>query len=119
MSGWMLEESTIFASKFKKYQKKHPNETAAVMNNLDTYVKTLNAGVKPALIKAGFIHRETQGVIALDQKGAKGSPRQTRLYIYTYEINNTVFLITIGDKNSQKRDIDDCRSFMKSIRKES
>ncbi len=55
MNGWVLEESSFFASRFRRYQKKHPNETAAVMNNLDTYVRTLNAGVKPTLIQAGFI----------------------------------------------------------------
>ncbi len=118
MSEWILEESTFFASKFRRYQKKHPNETAAVMNNLDTYVRTLNAGVKPTLIQAGFIHREPQGVIAIDQKGIKGSPRQTRLYVYAFEVGDVLFLITIGDKNSQKKDIEDCRRFISSLRKE-
>lgn len=118
MNVWVLEESSFFASRFRRYQKKHPNETAAVMNNLDTYVRTLNAGVKPALIQAGFIHQEPQGVIALDQKGTQVSPRQTRLYVYAYTVHNTLFLITIGDKNSQKRDIKDCRDFLKSIQKE-
>ena len=119
MSEWVLEESSFFASRYKRFQKKHPNETAAMMNNLDTYVRGLNKGIKPALLQAGFIHREPLGVIALDQKGASGSPKQTRLYIYTYEVENTVFLITIGDKNSQKRDIEDSRSFVFSLRKES
>lgn len=118
MNGWVLEESPFFASRFRHYQKKHPNETAAVMNNLDTYVRTLNAGVKPTLIQAGFIHREPQGVIAIDQKGTKDSRRQTRLYVYAFEVGNTLFLITIGDKNSQKRDIEDCRHFISSLRKE-
>jgi len=119
MSVWILEESSFFASKFRRYQKKHPNETIAVMNNLDTYVRTIESGVKPTLIQAGFIHREPLGVIAIDQKGAHSSLRQTRLYIYTVEVRNTIFLITIGDKNSQKRDIEDCRNFVKSLRKES
>ncbi len=119
MNVWVLEESSFFASKFRRYQKKHPNETIAVMNNLDTYVRTIESGVKPALIQAGFIHKEPLGVIAIDQKGAQSSLRQTRLYIYTFEVRNTIFLITIGDKNSQKRDIEDCRNFVKSLRKES
>lgn len=119
MNEWVLEESSFFASRFRRYQKKHPNETAAVMNNLDTYMRTLNSGVKPALIQAGFIHREPHGVIAIDQKGTQGSSRQTRLYINTFKVRNTIFLITIGDKNSQKRDIEECRNFVKSLRKES
>lgn len=119
MNEWIIEESSYFASRYKRFRKKHPNETAAMMNNLDTYIRALNKGVKPALLQAGFIHREPLGVIALDQRGASGSPKQTRLYIYTYEVRNTVYLITIGDKISQKRDIDDCRNFVKALRKES
>jgi hypothetical protein len=36
----------------------------------------------------------------------------------TFEVENTVYLITIGDKNSQKRDIEDSRNFVLSLRKE-
>lgn len=118
MTEWVLEESLIFASRFKRYQKKHPNETAAVLNNLDTFVRTLQSGVKPAMIRAGFIHREPQGVIAIDQKGMKGSPRQTRFYIYADDVDLTVYLVTIGDKNTQKRDVADCRRFVTTLRKE-
>lgn len=118
MSEWVLVESSVFASRFKRYQKKHGNETKAVLNNLDTFFKALQTGGKANLIQAGFIHREPQGVIAIDQKGAEGKPRQTRLYIYAVEIDCELHLITIGDKNTQKRDIDDCRNYVNALRKE-
>ena len=118
MEEWVLEESTFFASRFKRYKKKHPKETLAVMNNLDTYVHALKQGVKPPLIQAGFIHREPQGVVAIDQKGTKGSAKQTRLYVYAVEIGQKVYLITSGDKNSQRRDLADCRNFVDSLRRE-
>lgn len=118
MTKWMLEEAPIFASRFRWYQKKHPNETRAALNNLDTYLTALNSGVKPPLIQAGFIHREPQGVVAIDQKGGKGSLKQTRLYMYTAEVKNTVYLITIGDKQSQDQDLKDCRKFVTDLRKE-
>ncbi len=117
MSVWRFEESSFFASKFKKYQKKHRAETIAVLSNLDTYEKALNSGVKPPLIRAGFIHPEPQGVVGIDQKGTKGKARQTRLYIYACEQDHVVYLITIGDKNSQKQDIKDCKEFMDRFRK--
>ncbi len=118
MVEWDLEESPFFASKFKRFQKKHPNEVAAALNNLDTYMHTLKKGVKPTLIRAGFIHIESLGVIAIDQKGAEGKPRQTRLYIYAFERLGTVYLLTIGDKNSQQADIKDCCDFVKSLRRD-
>jgi len=117
MPEWSLRESEFFESKFRRYQKKHPTETVAILDNLDTYVRTLNADVKPPLIKAGFIHREPQGVIAIDQKGIKGRPRQIRLYIYAVEVDQVLYLITIGDKNTQKRDLADCREFVDFMRK--
>jgi hypothetical protein len=116
MSDWNIEPTDLFKRRFKKYKKKNPNETEAVLNNLDTFMRSLNNGDKP---QAGFIHREANGVLAIDQQGAKGSLKQTRLYIYAYKIENTVFQITIGDKNSQKSDISDCRDFIKKLRKES
>ena len=117
MMDWGLEESPFFASKFRRYLKKHPNEVAAAMDNLDTYMHALRMGVKPAMIRAGFIHPEKMGgVVAIDQKGAPGKPKQTRLYIIAVEKEATLFLITIGDKNSQSQDIKDCREFVKSLR---
>jgi hypothetical protein len=80
MEELRLQESPFFASRFKRYQKKHPKETAAVLNNLDTYVRTLNMGARSEFIQASFIHREPRGVVAIDQKGARASSRQTRLY---------------------------------------
>ena len=117
MKKWRLIKTELFARSFKKYQKKHQPEVIAVLNNLDTYLKTLQAGVKSVLVHAGFIHLEPLGVIAIDQKGMKGKGRQTRLYVYTVEIDKVVYLITIGDKNSQKSDIVDCKKFVTDLRK--
>ena len=123
MSTWTLEPSPVFGSKTKQYKKKHPVETVAVLSNLDTYKKALDSGVKPAFIQAGFIHQEPKGVVAIDQKGIpkeklKGKPRQTRLYIYAYELDQVIHLITIGDKKTQKQDIEDCKKFVDRLRKE-
>ena len=62
MAEWVLEASSFYATKFKRYQKRHPVETAAALDNLDTFFRTLSVGVKPARIHAGFIHREPHGV---------------------------------------------------------
>lgn len=83
---WTLQTSPIFDGKLRQYQKKHPNEGKATLANLDSFFKALNAGIKPSLIQAGFIHREPHGVVAIDQKGIKGSARQTRLYVYAVQL---------------------------------
>ena len=117
MPEWVIEESEFYPNRVKKYQKKHRRETASALNNLDTYFDTLRSGVKPTHIQAGFIHLEPQGVVALDERGMKGRGRATRLYIYTVEVDKVLYLITIGDKDSQKRDLVDCREFVKNLRK--
>ena len=114
---WELEGTSLFDRRLKRYQKKHPVEATAVLNNLDTYLKTLASGIKPGVINVGWIHREPEGVVAIDQKGGGPYLRQTRLYLYANEKNETVYLISIGDKNSQKNDLKDCRNFIKKHRR--
>jgi hypothetical protein len=39
-----------------------------VLHNLSKFVEALNRDVKPQQIKAGFIHREGHGVLAIDRR---------------------------------------------------
>lgn len=118
MSTWEIELSSYYGRKLAKYQKKHPKEALACLNNLDTYKQALDAGAKPRMIQAGFIHPEPKGVVAIDQSGAPGSPRETRLYVYPDETRSVLHLITIGDKNSQADDIKDAKRYVDADRKE-
>jgi hypothetical protein len=118
MSTWEIEVSSYYGRKLAKYQKKHPNEVFACLNNLDTYKQALDSGASPRLIKAGFIHPEPKGAVAIDQSGAPGSSRETRLYIYAFEVARVVHLITIGDKNTQADDIKDVKRYVDAVRKE-
>jgi hypothetical protein len=116
---WWLGESEIFARRLRWHRKRHPDETLAVLNNLDTYVRALNSGVQPAQIQASFVHREPKGVVAIDQSGAPRRLRETRLYIYACAREEVLYLITIGDKNSQQADLRDCGEFVDRLRTES
>lgn len=118
MSTWVIETSSYFSRKLTRYRKKHPNEAIACLNNLETYKQALDAGVKPRMIQAGFVHPEPKGMVAIDQSGAAGSPRQTRLYTYPCAETGVLHLITIGDKNSQSEDIKDGKRYVDIIRKE-
>lgn len=117
MEDWKLELSEIFESRFKKFQKKHTIEAQSMLNNLDTYLSVLNEGVNPINIKAGFLHNEPDGIKAIDQKGGKGKLRQSRLYIYPDIRTKTVHVISVGDKSTQRRDINECRHYIKPLKK--
>ena len=114
---WKLEPTDLFERKTQRLEKKNPRELSAVLQNLQRYLNALIEAGRPEIIKFGFIHHEPKGVKAIDQKGGGRNLKQTRLYTYAQISNNTLHLITIGDKGSQKRDLKICRDFVSRIRK--
>jgi len=120
MVKWVTETTDKFERKYKEYEKKHKFELQAVLVNLNKYFEALQEIGNPKVIKAGYIHPEPMGIIAIDQKGGKKKVKlkETRLYLYCGVENNIVYLITLGDKKSQSKDIEYSKSFVKKIRKD-
>src|SRR4051812_24411137 len=116
MMSWELVSTDEYERRHKRYVKDHPRELKAVLGNLDTYFESLKAGVKPLQIKHGFMHNEPLGVVAIDQKGGGKSLAQTRLYVYPDAESQKLFVLTLGDKRSQKADIELCRTFVETLR---
>jgi hypothetical protein len=106
MKEWRIEAGETYERAHKKYEKKQPAELIAILDNLDRYFKIICNGTHPQFVVLGCLHDEGKGVRALDQKGGgKGKLRQTRLYVYPDIDQKILYLITIGDKKSQKEDI--------------
>lgn len=106
MTDWLIESTDAYVRGHKRYEKKFPAELIAVLDNLDRYFKMISHGVHPQFAVAGYIHNEGKGVKAIDQRGGrKGKLKQTRLYIYPDIDTKILYLITIGDKKSQREDI--------------
>ena len=119
MPGWQIEYTEKYKRKHRMFEKKHLDELLAVLDNLDTYFKALQLSDNPLQVKAGFIHDEPDGIKAIDQKGGgkKIKLRQTRLYIFPHMKNKVLYLLTIGDKQSQKEDIKWSRDYVREIKK--
>lgn len=119
MIEWHTQQTAHYERDLSYYEKKHLNELVAVSNNLDTYFETLKECGNPLQVTGGFIHKESDGIRAIDQKGGgqKVKLQQMRLYIYPDTNTNTLYLLAIGDKNSQRDDVIFCRSVVKEIRK--
>jgi hypothetical protein len=115
---WMIETTNDFERRLKRYKKKRPLVLAAVLGNLDTYFETLKRGIPVQRINFGFLHREPHGVKAIDQKGGEGRLAQARLYVYPDEKSEVLYLITLGDKDSQQEDIQNCNRFMLDLQEE-
>jgi hypothetical protein len=116
MLNWSIVYTDEYDRRRKRYTKKNSEELKAVVNNFDTYLEALERNVIPQKITAGFIHREGLGVKAIDQKGSKGKLKQTRLYIYPDITTRKLYLLTIGDKRSQKEDIKFCHGYVRNLR---
>ncbi len=115
---WKIVSTDDYQRRHKRYEKNHPRELRAVLDNLDTYFKSLEGGVKPLQIRHGFMHGEPLGVVAIDQKGGGKNLAQSRLYVYPETETETLHVITLGDKQSQKADIATCQVFVTERRKE-
>jgi len=116
MTIWNSEETNKFVITFRKYEKKHEEEAIAAMTNLGSYMRLLEKGVNPLQISVSYVHDERKGIVAVDQKKSKRKLRETRLYFYPDAERKIVYLLIIGDKNSQQNDIKFCREQIKKIR---
>jgi len=122
MSGdaqeWRIEAAVTFQRDFKHYEKKRPDELSGVMDNLNGYFSSLGIGCCPQQITGKYIHREPSGIKALDQGRRSRVPLQeTRLYVFPDESTRVLHLIAIGDKQSQKKDVEDAKKFVAALKK--
>jgi hypothetical protein len=113
---WDVQQSEGFEKVVKWYNKKRPNELAAVLGNVDRLLDMLNK-FQNAPIRAGFIHPEPMGVFAVDQRPVPHI-EVTRLYTYPDHSTKTLHLITIGNKKEQDSDIEYCKEFLKNLKKQ-
>jgi hypothetical protein len=120
MLPWTIESTDEFERSLKRYQKKHPAELAAVLNNLDTYFKAVEFVEHPLQVTGGYIHNEPKGIIAIDQRGGgrKTKLKVTRLYVYSDAEKRILYVLTIGDKQSQAQDIKNCKEKVKKLKRD-
>ena len=119
---WELSKADGFENCFKKFSRKHGAEAKAVMANLETFFCILNETNNiQAAKQQNFVRKEPEGIVALDSRGApretKGTKlKATRLYVYAIEVNSTIHLLRIGDKDSQAQDIKTCTKVVRKLR---
>lgn len=102
---WSIEPILLWAKEYARFEKKYPQEAAGALTNLERFVSMLNSAPNSKAIQSGFLHTEGKGVLAIDQRGQGKNLRETRLYVYADDESKTVYLITIGNKKTQTKDI--------------
>ena len=114
--SWTQQLMDQFVRQRKRYEKKQPRELLAIERNLDIYFQTLISGQKPAQIHFGFLHTKYRlGIVSIDQKGMGKNLAQTRLYVYPDKMNQIVWLLSLGDKQTQQKDVQICYEIVSQL----
>ena len=114
---WSLQRTTRFNNRYKKLLKKHRAECHNAANNLNKYLQGLREGGKPAQLSVhGFVHNEGEGAYALDQSGDLKTTAAIRLYVFPDELTQVLHVLTIGDKSTQGRDVNDVHQWVRAIK---
>lgn len=116
-SIWTIEEAIDeFGRMSKPLVKKYRRELKNLLVNLQAYLDALNEGATPVQIQRGFLHPEPHGILAIDQRGEGQGLKEFRLYIYPDTDRQKLYLLALGDKNTQKSDIASCIQWVHGFR---
>lgn len=116
---WAIQRTDKLARRVKQIEKRHRSEVKAVFKNLDTYIDSLNQGVKPMqMFKHSFVHKEQMGVHAIDQSPLKKGAKALRLYVFPDPSTSTLHVLTLGGKDEQRDDVNECCGYVKSLQKQ-
>jgi hypothetical protein len=115
---WQIKVSDEYERRLKRFSKIRPNEVTFTLVNLAFFESALNEGAAPQDIRVSFVHAEPGGVLAITERGAGKNATPLRLYVYPDDALRTLYLITLGDKKTQRDDIQFCKKSLEFIRSE-
>lgn len=102
----------------KKLGRSYPAEVESCMANLVRVLSMLDGGVPLGTFRFSFLRPEGGGIYRIGQTGVDAA-REMRLYVAFDESTRTAYLLGIGTKNTQQRDIAAARQQARRIGKES
>lgn len=115
---WTTQQDYAERNQMKHYAKKHRREFLSCFANLKELCKVLNGGITIQQAEAGlgFFSSEGGDVYRIAQSGVAHA-KETRLYVLVALVGTCVYVLTIGDKDTQKRDLHRCREIAANIKK--
>jgi hypothetical protein len=113
---WRFLVTSHFERAKRRYDKKRPEELAAVLRNLDRLRELLDGLPNCRAAQAGYLHHEQAGLWAIDQKGpSRTKLQETRLYVFPVDETRALHIITVGNKNSQAVDLRVALEYVRSL----
>lgn len=112
---WQTNTGSAISGKFERFAKKHRTEFNSLFANLNKVIAILNAGNRLGAFKVGFFRSEGEGVYRIGQTGVR-SAKESRIYVFPDETNWVMYILTIGDKDSQSGDINDAKRIARRLK---
>lgn len=116
MAEWKNHITEAAERQLQKYGRSHSRETISVNTNLKRILVMLGAGARVGTFRFNFFQSEGDGLYRIGQTGVQGA-KETRLYVYPDEAEATVYVLGIGDKDSQERDIRAAKTAVTDLRR--
>jgi hypothetical protein len=114
---WQIDTAYASPGRFKRFAGKHPREYESLFANLEKILRLLRAGNKIGGFGVGFFRSEGGEVYRIGQTGVE-SAKESRLYVYPDEPRHVMYILNIGDKDSQRDDINGSKNIVGTIKKE-
>ncbi len=112
---WQVETAYASQGKFKRFARKYPREYESVFTNLEKVMRLLRSGNKLGSFQIGFFRSEGDGVYRIGQTAVPGA-KESRLYLFPDEQNRVMYVLNIGDKDSQDVDINESKRLATAIK---
>lgn len=115
---WEIKGEHADKNRLKRYTRKHFRESASCYENLTKLCEVLNSGftIQQAETGLGFLSSEGGDIYRIAQRGVAHA-KETRLYVLVVVLGNSLYVLTIGDKDTQQRDLQHCREIAANIKK--
>lgn len=118
-TDWQIDTAHLVnRHQAKTLARRYRAEVASCMKNLERVVDELESGTPIPRISFSFFRSEGDGVFRIGQTGVSAA-REMRLYVTFVFIARVAYILAIGTKNTQPRDIADARRIAKTLRKDS
>lgn len=116
-ANWTIDTShMVNRHQAKTLLRRYPAEVAACVNNLQNVLVALCQGMPVNAVPFSFFRPEGGGVFRIGQTGVP-SAREMRLYVTFVFVRGVAYILSIGTKNTQSRDIADSIRAAQQIRK--
>src|SRR6056297_1056310 len=112
---WLLNVDHASKPNFKRFNKGHPREYRSCFANLEKVRGLLESGCKVGGFQVGFFRPEGEGLYRIGQSKVRGA-KETRLYVYPSEKDKRIYILRIGTKDSQQKDIREAKRILRQIK---